>query len=47
MTGTTLPPAARPYVGAVIVAGAATLVACFPRRYPRPGLFFVLLSRRA
>ena len=38
-----LPPAAQAYVGAVIVAGASTLIAFFPQTNPRPWLFAVLL----
>src|SRR5258708_33643125 len=38
-----LPRAARVYVGLVVAGGAATLVAFFPRAFPDPGLFFFLL----
>jgi hypothetical protein len=39
----TLPPVAQLYVTLVIFAGAATLVAFFPRMFPDPGMFFFLL----
>ena len=39
----TLPLPAQLYVAAVIAAGATTLVAVFPRNYPEPALFAVLL----
>jgi signal transduction histidine kinase/CheY-like chemotaxis protein len=38
-----LPPAARLYVAAVIAAGSVALVAFFPRTYPQPLMFGVLL----
>jgi signal transduction histidine kinase/ActR/RegA family two-component response regulator len=39
----TLPLAARIYVAVVIIAGAASVIAFFPRMYPQPVLFAVLL----